>query len=306
MKRIFPLFFICFPALSWAGGTKGATVFNFLFLDANARPAAMGGAYSAIAQDANSLLYNPAGLADAGNHATFMHNEYFQGAGQEYGAVALAGNVIRLPEDMGVGFSVNTVSYGNIQRTTLSNPSGAGLGSFGAKDWAVSLGCGKKVTENLSLGISVKYLRGSIDIYSASAGALDFGGIYSFTALPLSAGIAVQNLGTRVKFQSKKEDLPLNLKFGLGYRFFDSGVLAIDLNKPKDGDSTVHFGAEYVVLKMMALRLGFNGRNDADSGITAGGGVKYQKFALDYTFVPFSDLGNAHRISVGFAFGKSE
>jgi len=285
----------------FAGGTEGATPFNFLFLDTNARPAAMGGAYTAIVRDADSLFYNPAGFADVENKAIFTHNEYFQGASQKYGAVAL-NNVKGLPQDIGMGFSFNTVSYGDIQRTTLSNPSGAGLSDFNARNWAISLGCGRQVKENLSLGIGLKYLYEKIDTYSASAVAADFGGIYSFKDLPFTVGIVIQNIGTKIKFQSERESLPLNLKLGLGYEFLDLGVLAIDLNKPKDGDSTIHFGAEYIIKEKAAIRLGFNGRNDSSSGITIGGGTLYQQFALDYAYIPFGDLGNAHRFSVSLKF----
>src|SRR4051812_22452383 len=63
--------------------------FDFLFLDAGARAVAMGGAYTALVTGADSLLYNPAGLGDSAAHeATFMHNEYLQGASQEYAGYA--------------------------------------------------------------------------------------------------------------------------------------------------------------------------------------------------------------------------
>lgn len=280
----------------FAGGTGGATPLNFLFLDADARPVALGGAYAALAADANAVHYNPAGLSFIKSHqASFMHAEHFQDVTQEYGALALK---------QGFGLMVNTLGFGDVGRTTLSNPRGTGLDSFGIRDWAVAAGYGRKVKWDwLGLGGNIKYLREDIDNVSAQAGAVDLGVLADLKdplGVPLSFGLALQNLGTKLKFQSSREELPLNLKAGLAYRFWESGTLALDVNHPREGDPTVHVGAEYVANKTAALRLGYNGRNDAGTGITLGGGVFLRRFALDYAFVPFGDLGNAHRFSLSY------
>ncbi|MEQ1920666.1 MAG: hypothetical protein ABL955_15865, partial [Elusimicrobiota bacterium] len=68
-----------------AQSSAGADAFDFLRLDANARAVGMGGAYTALATDSNALLYNPAGLARVrSSEATFMHNPYALGVGQQY------------------------------------------------------------------------------------------------------------------------------------------------------------------------------------------------------------------------------
>ncbi len=90
----------------------------------------------------------------------------------------------------------------------------------------------------------------------------------------------------------------------MAWGFLDSGILALDLNQPRHGDLTIHIGAEYVALKMAALRIGYNGRNEADSGITAGGGIRINNLFVDYTFVPFGDLGNSHRMSLSYKWGN--
>lgn len=279
-----------------AGGTGGAAPLNFLFLDADARPVALGGAYTAVATDANAMHYNPAGLAFLkGHQATFMHAEHFQDVTQEYGAIALK---------QGLGLMVNTLGFGDIQRTTLSNPRGTGLDSFGIRDWAVSVGYGRKLKWDwLGLGAALKYLREDIDNVSAHAVAADLGVRADLEAplgAPLVLGMAIQNVGTKLKFQSSREDLPLNLKAGLAYRFIETGVFALDVNQPRAGDPTVHVGAEYAARKAVALRAGYNTRNDAGAGFTLGGGLVLRQFGLDYAFVPFGDLGNSHRFSLSY------
>jgi len=283
------------PPEAWAGGTVGATPFNFLFSDANARPAALGGAYAAAATDANALLYNPAGLADMrGNEVTLEHAELFQGITQEYAAAAL---------EQGFGVMANTLSFGQIQRTTISDPTGSGLGSFGIRDIAASVGYGRSFHNGiLSLGLAAKYISETIDAVTAQSGAVDLGALADLSpfGLPLKAAFVVQNMGAAAKFQSEREDLPLNFKAGLAYQPMRPGLVLFDVNAPKTGSPTISAGGEYVVLGVLALRLGYNGRNEAGSGLTVGGGITWREFSADYAFVPFGDLGDSSRFSLSF------
>ena len=165
------------------------------------------------------------------------------------------------------------------------------------------LGYGKSYKSGLlSLGIAGKYLREKIDATIAQSGAVDVGILLDLSRIdqPFSLGIAVQNLGLRAKFQSTYEELPINFKAGIAYRFLDSGLFVLDVNLPQQGASTVCGGWEYVAFKMLALRTGYNGRNETDSGITAGGGIRFNTLSVDYAFVPFGDLGNSHRISLSY------
>ena len=62
MKRLLLILCaLCAPAGTARAG--GANTFEFLSLDADARPAGLGGAYTAAATDANAMLYNPPGSA---------------------------------------------------------------------------------------------------------------------------------------------------------------------------------------------------------------------------------------------------
>lgn len=292
-----------------AGGAGGAAPFDFLFLDAGARPVALGGAYVSLARDANALLYNPAGLGRLErHHLTVMHNSYFQGITQEYGAFAYKigkdeeesaryFKQSRSGPPSGWGVMVNTLSYGKIERTTLSNPDGAG-GSFGIQDWAFAFGYGRGVGESFSLGASVKGLYEKIDRYSLFAPAADLGVLYSPEFGPLTAGLALQNLGPPARGRWTSEELPANLRAGAAWRGFEGGVLTVDVNKRRAGPPTVHAGAEYTAFKRVAMRLGYNGRNEADSGIAMGFGLLLPGAAVDYAFAPFGGLGNAHRISL--------
>ena len=63
----------------------GTTGLNFLKIGVGGRPAGMGEAFVAVADDASALYWNPAGLARLTSpEAIAMHNEWFQGMRYEY------------------------------------------------------------------------------------------------------------------------------------------------------------------------------------------------------------------------------
>ncbi|PIU19304.1 MAG: hypothetical protein COT18_08215, partial [Elusimicrobia bacterium CG08_land_8_20_14_0_20_59_10] len=297
-KIIFALLLLSCPRLSQAG-SAGASPFNFLFLDAGARPVALGGAYTALAQDANALLYNPAGLGEINEQqAVFMHNSYFQDITQEYIAYA---------SPQGWGLSCNYLDFGSVSRTTIKNHTG-GLGSVGLTDLALSAGYGAPIGVSFVGGAGIKYIRESIAGVSGTGFGLDLGLLYYPRSLEKAVlGLSVQNLGPSVKFQDKKEAMPLNLRLGAAYNFAVKGqeaVVSADLSKAREDELIISAGVETVISKVVAVRLGYGTRNEAGSGITMGLGYAYHDFDFDYAFVPFGDLGAAHRLSVGYKWGS--
>ncbi|MFI5361771.1 MAG: PorV/PorQ family protein [Elusimicrobiota bacterium] len=287
--------------LSHAAGSAGAEPFNFLSLDANARAVAMGGAYTALATDANALLYNPAGLGRVDQtEATFMHNQYLQGVNQEY---------LGLAARQGWGANLNYLDSGSIPETTIASPSGTGA-SNSLTDMAVSAGYGRAVADSLSLGAGAKYVQESVAGANGRGYALDVGALYAVPAVPrLTLGLAVRNIGPTVKFQSANENLPLDVRGGAAYAFDLLGqrsVVSLDLSKERSANAVVQGGFETVFVKMMAVRVGFNTGNDAGPKVTAGLGWTYRQFALDYAFVPYGDLGVSNRISVTVRWGDKK
>jgi hypothetical protein len=281
--------------------SAGTDPFSFLSLDANARAVAMGGAYTALATDANALLYNPGGLGRIEqNEATFMHNQYLQGINQEYfGLVARKG----------WGLNVNYLDSGSVPETTISNPGGTGA-SNNLTDMAVSAGYGRAVLDSLSLGVSAKYIQESVAGVNGRGYAVDAGALYALPVVPnLSLGLSVQNMGPTVKFQAANENLPFNVRGGAAYVFNVIGqksVVSLDVSKERSASAIVQGGAETVIAKAMAVRLGFNTGNDAGPKVTAGVGWTYRQFSLDYAFVPYGDLGVTNRISVTARWGDKK
>lgn len=279
----------------------GAEPFEFLSVDAGAGPAALAGAYTALASDSNALRYNPGGLGRVRRHeATFMHNSYVQGVTQEYLALATR---------QGFGLSLNYLSWGAIQRTTISRPGGTGS-TFGLTDLAVTGGYGRSVGGGLSLGAAYKHLRESIDGVTGQAHAFDLGFLWDVVGAPgLSVGGAAQNIGGKTRFEGDREALPTTVRGGAAYSFRLGGhahTLAADVQARPHGPPLFAAGAETVLGGMMALRAGYSARNETDIGLTAGVGWLIRDASIDYAVVPFGDLDLAHRLSVTVRFGAEK
>ncbi|MGQ0645674.1 MAG: PorV/PorQ family protein [Elusimicrobiota bacterium] len=297
------LIFLC-PKLP-AGGPGSGTA-NFLKMGVGGRGVAMGDAQTADAPDATALYWNPAGLGNLRQkEVSFMRNAYLQGTRQD---VLYYVHPVRGGSSLGAGLSV------------LRVPDIAGYDSFGAKtgdfsasDTLLTLGWGKS-WENLpwlpglSTGANIKYLRKDLMGEKASVPLLDLGLIYEAREGPfrrLRTGLAAQNLGGGLKFDGETSDLPGAFKAGLAYPILGETVaLTSDLVFPSDDETFLNVGGEYRLWDLLFFRLGYKGRKDLDAGLTYGAGFGNERLRVDYAFIPFGDLGDSHRVSLGFRFGR--
>ncbi|GAI40545.1 unnamed protein product, partial [marine sediment metagenome] len=103
------------------------------------------------------------------------------------------------------------------------------------------------------------------------------------------------NLGS----QLGSDPLPLTLRGGLALRL-DPFAVALDVVKPSDDDTYFCAGAEWWIAGLAALRAGYKSNQDIGSGLTVGLGFNLATVELDYAYVDYGDLGNTHRISLGF------
>ncbi|HBL17283.1 MAG: hypothetical protein A2X36_00185 [Elusimicrobia bacterium GWA2_69_24] len=300
MRKAILIGLLLLPARAFAAG--GGDPFVFLLLPTDARSVGLGGSAVALSADAGAVFRNPGALADSPhNGAAFMHNQHFEGVRQQVFSTVFRN---------GLGFGVNRLSYGSIPRTTVSNPSGSGLGSYSAADLAVAAGYGRRLNSFMTLGAALKYVQSDIAGFSARGAALDAGGrleLEPIYEVPLVLGWAVQNLGlVRPRYASTTEDFPTVLRLGAAYDLAFLGqklTAAFELDKEANDDVTLHPGLEWLPVPWFAARAGYDGRNQAGPGVTAGVGWRLKDLSLDYAFVPFGDLGDSHRIGISMRWG---
>ncbi|MGH7740347.1 MAG: hypothetical protein ACREL1_09410, partial [bacterium] len=84
-------------------------------------------------------------------------------------------------------------------------------------------------------------------------------------------------------------------------------LTALGATAETGGDWILQGGAEYAWSKTFFLRVGCreplqDSETGGLSGLTAGAGARIGDLRVDYAYSPYGDLGNAHRITVGFDF----
>ena len=280
-------------------GKAGTTSASFLKIGIGARAAGMGEAFGAVADDVTAMYWNPAGIAQLEEtQATFMHSFWLESMNYEYLGLAypLGGSAI--------GISLGYLGITDIEGRDVNDVK---TSDFNANDMAIGVTYGKQLSETFMLGGSIKSISETIDTEKASTVGIDVGTLYKASAASgdISLAASVQNIGSGLKFISEAGDLPMNVKVGGAYKSIDKSLtIAMDVNKPVDNKAKVNLGMEYWLRESVAVRGGYKyqvGGNDAIgglTGLTAGAGLKVSQMNIDYAFMPFGDLGSAHRVSL--------
>lgn len=111
--------------------------------------------------------------------------------------------------------------------------------------------------------------------------------------------MTISNAGLGLKYQKKRDPLPLCLKFGMGgevYARKNNRLLLIgDLVWYKNEDLGLSAGIEYNYANIAFLRTGYK---VPDNNFTLGLGWKVGNYQLDYAYYPLENLLSNHRMSL--------
>jgi hypothetical protein len=277
---------------SWAAETA-----SFLNIGVGARGLGMGGAYTALADDANAVYWNPAGLAKLRKREfTVSHAEMFEATRLDFLAYAH-------PTSHGTfAAGLTYLSQGTIEgRDSLGRP----MAGYNASDAAMTLGYARKL-DFAELGASFKYIRSHIGSAEAQTVAADMAARRELGSFVI--GAALRNLGPGLRFQDQRNDLPLRLAVGAAYKFSSDHAAAVELvNGPRGAGTDAAFGGEYQAVKNIYIRAGYTTQSratggsgfDAARGLTMGLGLRNERWGLDYAVLPSGELGSSHRFSLG-------
>lgn len=272
-------------------GTTGA---NFLKINAAARQSAMANAFVAVADDVNTVQYNPAGLAELNNNElTATHIEYLAGLKYEY-----VGYLLPLTKSR-IGFSGASLHAKMDETDAQCLP----LGQIVLSDTVYTLSIARKFKTRFSWGINLKGISSSIGKYSGWAFATDIGGLYNYPVKNLRLGFAVQNIGTLMKLIDQKDPLPVNFKIGIAKKLPETKLLlSAEANKSIDSPLRWNMGTEFIPIKLIALRGGYKIGYDLDT-YTVGMGFRFKpkgldELQIDYAYNPMGDVGNTHRFTL--------
>lgn len=313
-----PIFLALALVLSTAASAQPgpATAFSFLRLEASARSAALGGAFSAVYDgDVDALFYNPA-LLDETVHRSLSITYLNHLAGVNAGFIAHARHI----EGVGtIGAGLRFVSWGELDGY---DESGEDTDDFRAGDAALTLSLARSDQERFRYGASLHAIRSRIDAYAASAVAADVGIAYHLPEQRLTLSASAGNLGVVLDDLGTSDDaLPIDLRVGLSKRLQYVPLLitvtGYNLNRigadgrsgGAVGDAMRHVavGGEFQFSRAFNVRLGYNHRRHEDlktksrldmAGVGLGFGIRVSTFRFDYAFSSWSTLGGLHRFTL--------
>ena len=294
-----------FAEEDFAGGQGGA----FLRIPVGARPAGLGNAFTAIADDGSAPFYNPAGLCQIkGTRLGAMYNIMSLDR-MNYQASIIVGS----SRNAALAVTFNSIGVNDIiECLPGQGPSG---NTFSSNDMAIGISAGGKIIPLLSIGAGAKYLTQSIDDNKGTGFAFDLGALVlspvsSGLIKQIRAGASLLNLGGKMKWDTdsdhEDEILPM-LRLGasadLQLTSFDViGTAEISQSLGREGDQKndfkLHLGVEGWLANLFAVRAGLDGED-----FTMGASIVLSDFRFDYAYIPdFLDEGATHKLAIDIGF----
>ncbi len=313
MKRILAVAILCAFAPQAAHAAKsfdkvGTTGAQFLKIGVGARATGMGSAFTAVADDASAVFWNPAGISRlSGNVVSVNHAVWPTDISLTQAAYVF--NVGFMPGMFAV--QAKSLYLSDMERTTVFHPDGDGT-FFDAGDSQFGLTYSRSLTDKFSAGISGSFVHSGLDDISDNVLAFDFGTLYDTGFKSLRIGMSIQNIGGEFVYieNNRAAKVPTVFRVGASMTMLDSGsnslLMAGEFSHPPDNSERLNLGGEYSFKDFFFARGGYNIGYDTEK-LAAGLGVKFPsslstETRFDYSYVDMSDLGGAHRFSLDIAF----
>ena len=300
-----------FPVLG--GQRAGISTAQFLKIGVGGRASSMADAFVAISNDVSALYWNPAGLSQFDdNQVIFSHNEWLVDINHDF-----LGVVYHLDNTNSFGVSLTALTMDNMKVTTEFAPFGTGE-YFSFSDIAVAVTYARKMTEQFSVGASVKYIEETLDKLKMRGVMIDLG-TYYWTGLGTTRfAVTVSNfgndlapdgdvvlVGNRTKSDWQSFSPPTIFRIGFAFEPYEDDInritTSVQLNHPNDNSENFGLGVEYAYNKMFYARGGYKFNVD-EQNYSFGTGVNvplnFANITFDYAFTNYTKLGSVHRFSL--------
>jgi hypothetical protein len=276
--------------ISWSQNINraGTSAAQFLKFGVGARASAMGEAGVTLTNDVSGLYWNPSGIARIGKPSLMVsRNALYTNL-----AYSFLGFVYPFTANSAIGISAIFLNSGEMEVTTLEDPQGTGT-YFSWESYSLGISYSRFVTDRLSLGVSLKYIREGAYSQKAQSVAVDIGSLLDTGVLGMKLGMSLCNLGTDMQLsgsslgiqhdwytnhsstissdaflETGKWHLPLIFRLGLSTELVGKKgqlkksqvnriIIAADTYDPNDALLRSNFGLEYEWNIILALRAGY-------------------------------------------------
>jgi len=155
---------------------------------------------------------------------------------------------------------------------------------------------------NFFAGLTLNYQTVSIKNYG-NDGALFFnlGGL-AYVSNVFRLGFSVHNIN-RATFGQDDSQIPMIINTGFSYDAADELTLNFAVEKDIKYKASFQFGINYDIIENLSLRTGFS---NEPSKYSAGIGINYSIFSLDYAMFTHNDLGLTHQAGVIISFERDQ
>jgi len=306
----------------------GSSAAQFLKIPVGAKAVSMGSAFTSIANDVSALYWNSAGIAKLDRISmNFTNTQWIADMNHNY-----FGMVLPLDGVSSVGIGVIQFSTGQIENTTILQPKGTGI-FYDAEDLAVSVSYARQLIEQVSVGVSAKYVSQRIWNTTAQTVAFDLGILLNTGFHDLKMGFSFQNFGPELTMKgsdlvktvdldpssetnplvesnltTQPFSLPTSYRAGIsmaiigntGMAQISSSTLIVSAEALHLNDNPEHYsvGLEYGFMDVFFLRGGYIFNTD-EEGLTLGSGLSFNLGSSVITFdYAYADFGVFDGINV--------
>ncbi len=280
----------------------GVNAAPHLGMGSGARSLGLGGAFTAVADDATSTIWNPAGLPSV-DDLTITLSSARLSLDRRHSFIGL----IKRVGNGGLGLSVVNAGVDDI---TSYNSRGDRTGSFNHNSNAFALSYGHDLGA-VSLGASARMYTDSFGDHSSTSGfaGADIGLLGHNKASTFSYGIAARNLGSAIG----DNQVPVKIAGGLAYRVLHKNVATFSVDVEHEvidlpeSPTSLHLGTEYLIANTFAIRGGTKLNTDRTQ-LFAGFGVNVGGLQLDYALkaadsaVNNLDDDSTHFFSISYSY----
>jgi hypothetical protein len=207
------------------------TAVPFLMISPDSKQGAMGDVGAATDPDINSIHWNGSKMAfqEKKFGLGFTVTPWLRLLVPDINLYYLSGYT-KINKNQAIGASLRYFSLGNIE---LTNNVGIKTGDFKPNEFAIDLAFSQKLSKSFSMGIATRFVNSSISrVYfngsqgnAASTVAVDISMYYKSDKFKLSdkkatatAGLAITNLGAKIKYSTVANYIPINMRLGGGLK----------------------------------------------------------------------------------------
>jgi len=301
MVPLFCLVFGCSTVLA-----KSVTGVAILNQATGVRQLGMGEVATGLSDDASAMHYNPAGIATI-NEIEFnamYHQNIVDTRNEAVNLVYPLKKRSLFGKKASIGIGVRAYQGGDIEWNEL-NPDESVKSSEvvnAETDYQVGLCYGEEIagfSGNTYAGLMVKWTRSTLaEKYGASALGIDMGVLHKVGGFGL--GIALQNIGTEMKFIEAVDSLPFTIRFGGSYEKKIGKIVKVagglDGIKVKNDNMRWNLGGECWIKDVLGIRTGYKIKDE--DKISLGASIRYKWVQLDYGYNIMDVFNNTHQIAI--------